>query len=67
MFPTADDAMPYFSRYPTEGIHPYLDAVLGLAWSNDCDSNPGGSVPTGSAGQVKGDDPDYKGYLGPPG
>jgi hypothetical protein len=31
------------------------------------DSNAGGGVATGSAGQVKGDDPDYKGYLGSPG
>jgi len=30
------------------------------------DSNAGGSVATGSAGLVDGDDPDYKGYLGPP-
>ena len=31
------------------------------------DSNACGSVATGGAGQVKGGDPDYKGYIGPPG
>jgi hypothetical protein len=39
-------------------------------WSNDPESYAGGSVATGRvslAGQVRGDDPDYKGYPGPPG
>ena len=43
---------------------------MGLAWSNGPDSNAGGSVATGRvfhAGQVKGDDPDEKGHLGPAG
>jgi hypothetical protein len=44
--------------------------VVGLAWSNDPESYAGGSVATGRvshAGQVKSDDPDEKGYPGPPG
>jgi hypothetical protein len=44
--------------------------VVGLAWSNDPESYASGSVATGRvshAGQVKGDDPDEKGYPGPPG
>jgi len=44
--------------------------VVGLAWSNDPESYAGGSVATGRASharQVKGDDPDKKGYPGPPG
>jgi hypothetical protein len=48
----------------------YFDVVVGLAQSNDPESYPGGSVATGRAshaGQVKGDDPDEKGYPGPPG
>jgi hypothetical protein len=39
-------------------------------WSNDPESYAGGRVATSRvslAGQVKGDDPDYKGYPGPPG
>jgi hypothetical protein len=39
-------------------------------WSNDPESYAGGSVATGRvslAGKVKGDDPDWKGYHGPPG
>jgi hypothetical protein len=39
-------------------------------WSNDPESYAGGSVATGRvslAGQVKGDDPDQKGYHGPQG
>jgi hypothetical protein len=39
-------------------------------WSNDPESYVGGSVATGRVshvGQVKGDDPDQKGYPGPPG
>jgi len=44
--------------------------VVRLAWSNDPDSYTGGIVAIGKvshAGQVKGDDPDDKGYSGPPG
>jgi hypothetical protein len=43
---------------------------VGLAWSDDPVSSAGGSVAAGRvsrAGQVKGDDPDKKGYPGPPG
>ena len=43
---------------------------MGLAWSNDPESCAGGSVATGrvsQARQVRGDDPDKKGYPGPPG
>jgi len=39
--------------------------VVGLAWSNDSDSYAGSSVATGrvsNARQLKGDDPDKKGY-----
>jgi hypothetical protein len=41
-----------------------------MAWSNDPESYASSSIATGSvshAGQVKGDDPDEKGYPGPPG
>jgi hypothetical protein len=44
--------------------------VVGLAWSHDPKSYAGGSSVTGRASharQVKGDDPDKKGYPGPPG
>jgi hypothetical protein len=49
--------------------YPYFD-VVGLAWSYDPESYAGGSITAGSishAGQAKGDDPDKKGYPGPPG
>jgi len=39
-------------------------------WSNDPESYASGSLATGRAfhaGQAKGDDPDRKGYPGPPG
>jgi hypothetical protein len=39
-------------------------------WSNAPESYAGGSIATGRAthaGQVEGDDPDYKTYRGPPG
>jgi hypothetical protein len=39
-------------------------------WSNDPESYAGGSMATGRvthAGQVEGDDPEYKRYPGPPG
>jgi hypothetical protein len=42
--------------------------VVGLVWSHDPKSYAGGSVCTGRASharQVKGDDPDKKGYPGP--
>jgi len=48
----------------------YLVEVLGLPWSDDPGSNAGGSIATGRAScarQVKGDEPDKKGYAGPPG
>jgi hypothetical protein len=41
-----------------------------LAWSYDSESNASGSIAAcrvSHAGQVKGDDPDKKGYPGPPG
>jgi hypothetical protein len=44
--------------------------VAGLVWSHDPDSYAGGSVATGRASHarlVKGEDPDKKGYPGPPG
>ena len=43
---------------------------MGLVWTNDPESYAGSSAATGRAshaGQVKGDDPDKKGYHGPPG
>jgi hypothetical protein len=48
----------------------YFDVVVGLAWSHDPESYAGSSVATGRvshAGQVKGNDPEEKGYPGPPG
>jgi hypothetical protein len=47
---------------------PYFDVVVGLAY--DPERYAGGSVAAGRishAGKVKGDDPDKKGYPGPPG
>jgi hypothetical protein len=44
--------------------------VIGLAWSYDLESYAGGSVAAGRfshAGQFEDDDPDKKGYPGPPG
>jgi len=41
--------------------YPYFDMAVGPAWSNDPESNAGGSVATGRsnhAGQVKDIDPD---------
>ena len=49
--------------------YPYFDVVVGLVWSNDPESCPGRSDAIGMASharQVKGDDPDKKGYPGPP-
>jgi hypothetical protein len=50
--------------------HPYFDVVVGFVWTNDPNSYAGGSVATGRASharQVKGDDPDKRGCLDPPG
>jgi hypothetical protein len=50
--------------------YPYFGIVVGLAWSYDPESYAGSSIATGRvshAGQVKGDEPDKKGYPGPPG
>jgi hypothetical protein len=50
--------------------YPYVDVVVGLAWSYDPESYAGGSVAAGrdsDAGQVKSDDPDKKRYPGLPG
>jgi hypothetical protein len=50
--------------------YPYFDVVVGLAWSYDPQSYAGGSVAAGRvshAGNVKGDDPDKKGYPDAPG
>jgi hypothetical protein len=50
--------------------YPYFDVVVWLAWSYDSESYAGGSVAAGRvshAGPAKGDDPDKKGYSGPPG
>jgi hypothetical protein len=51
-------------------IYPYFDVVAELAWSKDTESYASGSTATGRGShtrQVKGDDPDKKGYLGPQG
>ena len=48
----------------------YFDVVVGLEWSDHPESFDGSSVGTGRAShtrQVKGDDPDKKGYPGPTG
>jgi hypothetical protein len=53
-----------------QNIYIYFVAVVGLVWSNNPESYAGGSVTTiraSHARQVKGDDPDKKGYPGPPG
>jgi hypothetical protein len=50
--------------------YPYFDVVDWLARSYEPESYVGGSVATGGASharQVKGDDPDEKGYPCPPG
>jgi hypothetical protein len=47
-------------------IYLCFNVVVGIAWSYDSDSYAGSSVATGrvsNARQVKGDDPDKKGYL----
>ena len=51
-------------------IYIYIVVVVRLAWSNDPESYAGGSVATcraSHAGEVESDDPDKKGYPGPPG
>jgi hypothetical protein len=50
--------------------YPYFDVVVGLAWSYDPEGYAGGGVAVDRfslAGQVKGDDPENKGYPCPPG
>lgn len=52
-------------------MYPYFDVMVGHAWSYDPESYEyaGGSLATGRiyrAVQVKGYDPDKKGYIGPP-
>jgi hypothetical protein len=50
--------------------YPCCDVVVDLAQSDDPESYAGHRVVTGRAPharQVKGDDPDKKGYPGPPG
>jgi hypothetical protein len=52
------------------GRYPYFDVVAGLAWSQDPESYAGSRIATSRvshAREVKGDDPDKKGYPGPPG
>jgi hypothetical protein len=49
--------------------YPCFDVVVGLAWSYDPESYAGGNIAAGRAshaGQVKGNDPDKKGYPDPP-
>ena len=51
-------------------MNPFFDVVVKVAWTSDSGSCTGGSVAIGeafNARQVKGDDPDEKGYVGPPG
>jgi hypothetical protein len=46
----------------------YFEVVVGLVWSHDPESYIAYAIGTAShARQVKGDDPDKKGYPGPPG
>jgi len=55
---------------PPSGRYPYFGVVVGFVRSHDPESYAGGSLATGSlshARQGKGDDPDKKGYPGPPG
>jgi len=54
----------YFHTPPRR--YPYFDVVGGLEWSDDPESYAGASR-VSHARQVKGDDPDEKGYPGPPG
>ena len=61
--------MGYKPPPPPKKKVPYSLVVVRLAWSNDPDSYTGGIVATGKvshAGQVKGDDPNKKGYSSPP-
>jgi hypothetical protein len=59
----------YVHNFLIHSLLPPFDIAVEFPWSNDPDNYAGGSVPTGRASiprQVKGDDPDYKGYPGPP-
>jgi hypothetical protein len=47
--------------------YPYFYVVVGLVWSHDTKSYAGATGRASHARQVKGDDPDKKGYPGPPG
>jgi hypothetical protein len=52
------------------GRYPYFGVVVGLAWSNDPESNGGSSVAAGRpshAGHTKDDDPVKKAFPGPSG
>jgi len=56
--------------HKTPRRYPYVDVVVGLVWSNDPESYPGGSVDTRRASHARhfeGDDPDKKGHPGLPG
>jgi hypothetical protein len=68
---TGKHCYPYLTRNYSRRRYPYFDIVVGLAWPDDPECYAGGKVATGMgshAGQVKGgDDPDKKGYPGPPG
>jgi hypothetical protein len=55
--------------YPCQR-YSYFDVAVGLVWSNEPESYAGGSIASGRASharQVKGDDPDNKGYPDSPG
>jgi hypothetical protein len=48
--------------------YPYFDVVVGLVWSHDPKLAVAYAIGRAShARQVQGDDPDKKGYPGPPG
>jgi len=50
-------------------LYPYFDEAARLEWSNYTESYAGGRVATDKAfhaTEVKGDDPNKKGYPGPP-
>jgi hypothetical protein len=50
--------------------YPQCGAVVLFAWPYDSENYAGGSIATGRVyhvGQVKGNDPDRKGYTGPHG
>ena len=59
----------YHRPSPPPRRYPYFGAVEGLEWSHDPESYAGISVTTDRASharQVKDDEPDEKGYTGPP-